>query len=498
MSPRTQLVFTGELTAGFALDEARRNMAAQFNLNEQQLAQMFGSGKEVVLKRHLEEGDALRYVRLLAGLGLKVQARPMPDTAGNTTTSPALMSTAMPLAPHSTSTHPWEHADTIPLEPMVALRPTPQVRPPVEPAFQPTDTSDTEALPVTQPSLLTMEEGEADEAMEVRCPTCGERQPMRVLCRQCATNLEMALKAKAEDAENAKAERLDAARARRGLPPVGGGRSGFGASGHASSTLRGADSTDDVQAPPLWAGGWEGRIGRLNFAIGMFVLWGALILSVLLTSAIPETPRGIFNFLILVLLTIMFFRLSALRLHDREHSGWWNLLMVAPSALVVVMFINPFIGALLTGLSVLMTIPFTIYLLFFPGNDGSNAYGEPPREGSVPLLLASVAALFALTMMAPRDAMFSAAGAGHGSLSEPGPGTPQSEDAQLAFATEYRVADKHKAFAASPDGSWGWKSDAASADIAMSEAMSTCEKHRPPSQRACLLIDVNGKPVPRN
>jgi uncharacterized membrane protein YhaH (DUF805 family) len=498
MSPRTQLVFTGELTAGFALDEARRNMAGQFNLNEQQLAQMFGSGKEVVLKRHLEEGDALRYVRLLAGLGLKVQARPMPDAPGNTTTSAALLSTSMPLAPYSTSTHAWEHADTIPLEQMVALRPAPSGRPPAEPPFQPTDTSDTEALPVTEPSPLTMAEGDAEEAMEVRCPSCGERQPMRVLCRKCATNLEMALKAKAENEEYAKAERLDAARARRGLPPAGRGKSGFGASGHASSILQGTEATTDVEAPPLWAGGWEGRIGRLNFATGMFVLWGGLILSVLLTSAIPETPRGVFNFLILVLLTIMFFRLAALRLHDRDHSGWWNLLMVAPFVLVAVMFFSPLLGAFLSGLAVLMTIPVYIYLLFFPGNDGSNAYGEPPREGSVPALLASVVALVVLTMVAPRESLLAAPGVSSGSPREPGRITPKSEDAQLAFATEYRVADKHKAFAASPDGSWGWKSEVASTDIAMSEAMATCEKHRPLSQRPCVLIDVNGKPVPRN
>ncbi len=43
-------------------------------------------------------------------------------------------------------------------------------------------------------------------ANRIRCPNCGERQTMRVMCRGCASFLEVALKAKAEREAEAKAK----------------------------------------------------------------------------------------------------------------------------------------------------------------------------------------------------------------------------------------------------------------------------------------------------
>ena len=53
-------------------------------------------------------------------------------------------------------------------------------------------------------------------------------------------------------------------------------------------------------------------------------------------------------------------RFSILRLHDLNLSGWYLLIGFIP-----------LIGNL-----------FSLYLLFAPGNEDSNDYGYPPREGS--------------------------------------------------------------------------------------------------------------------
>jgi hypothetical protein len=66
----------------------------------------------------------------------------------------------------------------------------------------PSRTDSAKAMP---PSLKALPAMEAPSRLVVFCPNCGERQTMRVLCRGCASFLEVAMKAKAERHEQARA-----------------------------------------------------------------------------------------------------------------------------------------------------------------------------------------------------------------------------------------------------------------------------------------------------
>ncbi len=493
MSMPLQLVFFGELIEGFTVDEVRRNLAEGFRLGNEQLDRMFG-GKAVVLKRNLSDDEAARYITHLASLGARAQTRPMP-VAANTSTFKVEPSVLSPLPPLTQSDGPLDPPfddaaragagrrasplpapDTVPLETMVPLRAAPMspaaTLTPLDP-FAPA------------PSALA----------DVTCPTCGERQSMRVLCSNCATNLERALAAKAESESAARFERLDATRARRGLPPAGQSRSGFGASGHAHSRL---PATASDEPPPLWGFGWEGRLGRLNYATGIWVLSAAMALVEIITHRLPMALGGIVSLLAVVAVFAMFFRLAALRFHDRGHSGWWNLIWAAPIFLAIIGIVAPRLGAGLMIAAVFMGITAWFFLLFFAGDDGDNAHGAPPHEGSVGALVLAILATSALGAFAPGDSpmaerLRSVGGRADSEVNQ----RLESAEARRAYATEYLASRDHKAFAASPDGSWGWVSEAATSDAAMTEALGTCEKHRPATQRPCELIDVNGRLVPR-
>jgi uncharacterized membrane protein YhaH (DUF805 family) len=366
-----------------------------------------------------------------------------------------------------------------------------------------------------QPSGLADLAGAAPEAQavdEVKCPNCGERQPMRVLCRHCATYLEVALGAQAEKEARAKAERVDAARARRGL----GRSSGFGASGlsgpasgHGSGTASGFRASGhgtsqhvgrgaDAPAAPLWGLGLQGRLGRLNYAIGTLSLWVVLLLAAMITLRMPKAVGAAINLLVTIPVILMSLRHSALRFHDRGHSGWWNLVWLAPAAAVVVGSIVPLMGVLMFLGAAVMTLAAIVYLLFIPGNDDDNAYGESPNEGQLPVFVVALAGVVGLASVAPNATMDELRKMAGAQSRDDAAASKKlgSREAVRAYSVAYRMAQQHKAFAASPDGTWGWKSDANTADEAMDGAMTNCERHRPAAHRPCELVSVDDKAVP--
>lgn len=154
MSAPVELVFRGEVLNGHAPDEVRRQMGRLLKLDDAQLAVLF-SGRPAVLKRHLDDAAAHRYVAQLAALGVRVHPRPM---AG-----PLPEATAVPSA--------------------------------VPPA----------AAPAVAPAALSLQPASAEE---IECPNCGLRQPKAVFCRGCTTDIEMGLAARAEERERREAERL--------------------------------------------------------------------------------------------------------------------------------------------------------------------------------------------------------------------------------------------------------------------------------------------------
>jgi uncharacterized membrane protein YhaH (DUF805 family) len=326
---------------------------------------------------------------------------------------------------------------------------------------------------------------------EVTCPKCSERQPMSVLCRNCATNLEMALAARAEDERAARAERIDATRARHGLPPSAFATTGSGASGRAHSRLRaGADDP-----PPLWGVGWDGRISRLNYATGIWVMYASAILVNIVTYRMPAALAGVIGTLAGLAMYAMSLRQTALRFHDRGHSGWWNLLWALPYLVLLLALASPRVGFRLLIPAVIVLVGTSLYLLFFPGDDDDNAYGAPARPGSGGALFASIIAFFALGALAPDDSPLGNRLRNIGRDDAAVAQRMRSAEAKRAYMTEYLLAGDQKAFAASPDGSWGWVAEARTDDAAMTEALGTCEKHRPATQRPCELVSVNGRPV---
>ncbi len=71
---RVDLVFEGQLLAGFERDQVRRALAERFKLDDARLDRMF-AGAPYVLKRDVAPDDASRYIALFAKLGARLMAK---------------------------------------------------------------------------------------------------------------------------------------------------------------------------------------------------------------------------------------------------------------------------------------------------------------------------------------------------------------------------------------------------------------------------------------
>lgn len=69
-------------------------------------------------------------------------------------------------------------------------------------------------------------------------------------------------------------------------------------------------------------------------------------------------------------------------------------------------------------------------------------------------------------------------------------------DTQLKALEEYQSAKGIKAFAAGPEGQFSAQSGFASASIAVREALKACDKDVAQKAKRCLLLDLDGDPVP--
>jgi hypothetical protein len=68
--------------------------------------------------------------------------------------------------------------------------------------------------------------------------------------------------------------------------------------------------------------------------------------------------------------------------------------------------------------------------------------------------------------------------------------------ANEAFAGDYARAGRHKAFAVSPRGAWGWSGDAANMRDAARAAFAQCQARREPYTADCEVVNVNGQWLP--
>ncbi|WP_144289827.1 DUF805 domain-containing protein, partial [Ideonella sp. A 288] len=378
-----RLVFRGELVAGHARDDVMRQVGAALRAEGGRLQQLF-SGSRVVLRSGLSAADAERHAAQLATLGALVHIER--DQAG------------MPMPAVAAS----------------ASRPA----------------------PVAVPAPATAAPPDVEQ---ITCPNCGEVQSRRILCRACATDMPMGIAAKLEAAQQSRAQRLDEARARRGLAPLGHG------------------AAHGDEAPSLWGLGWRGRVGRGGY---LGVSAALLAAVVLLTGWVLRAPSGgrlgVFT-LVMVAVAVFSLRLTVLRLHDVNRSGWWSLGLMVP-------WLGQLAGVLLA---------------VWPGTRGDNAHGAPPRDGQPLLGAAGVLALGLALVVGGRSIWTSFesgapgltlgdpdAGDAPGRAANPPSGGPPTMSAGVAglpnaearagFERDYLPATAHKAFAVSAGGSWGW------------------------------------------
>ena len=138
---------------------------------------------------------------------------------------------------------------------------------------------------------------------------------------------------------------------------------------------------------------FRGRIGRMRYLAYMFAFYLIVLVSVVIAPMISGATAGFaggdFSAIpvpvmimlgVLYLAIIVFWTLfGKRRLNDLNRSGWWLLLFFAPG---ILSSIHP----LLSLLSIL-TLALMVYMIFFPGTEGTNNFGPPPSANSTGVLV---------------------------------------------------------------------------------------------------------------
>lgn len=151
-----------------------------------------------------------------------------------------------------------------------------------------------------------------------------------------------------------------------------------------ASDLSHAGESGETYEPQILA--IAGRIGRLRYLAYTFGLTMACgIIAAIVTGILGViSPKLVMLGLIVYLPALAIsFIMAIRRLNDLGYPGWWCLLSIVP-------LINLFFG---------------LWIVFWPGNAGSNNYGLPPTRNSigvvilavvVPLLMVAVLAAVAI------------------------------------------------------------------------------------------------------
>ena len=140
------------------------------------------------------------------------------------------------------------------------------------------------------------------------------------------------------------------------------------------------------------------RFGRLSYMAWIMVLAFAVVVTTILLVIIGSMAGVTFNngagigFLLVgafCLIPFLYFMIvfQIRRLHDLNLSGWWVALPLVNAVLAQVLIalthsVN--LGLVLTGISLIINIIFSLYLMIAEGTDGINDYGDrrltPPWE----------------------------------------------------------------------------------------------------------------------
>ena len=134
-----------------------------------------------------------------------------------------------------------------------------------------------------------------------------------------------------------------------------------------------ASASDELYQPSIFS--FQGRLGRLRYlayGIGLnLVLMIVMVPLMGATAFMGGDPDGM-SVTVMAMIGIFYiatFVVSIMfgkrRLNDLNRSGWWFLLVIIP----------------------LVNLALIIYLLFFPGTDGSNNHGAPAVANSTGVLI---------------------------------------------------------------------------------------------------------------
>jgi uncharacterized membrane protein YhaH (DUF805 family) len=104
---------------------------------------------------------------------------------------------------------------------------------------------------------------------------------------------------------------------------------------------------------------FTGRLNRRTYLVGGFLVGVVYYIILYIIGLLGHNALTSLLTLVVVLLVIVVgFSMSAKRWHDLGQSGWLSLLLLIP-------LVNFFVW---------------LYLVFAPGKSGSNAYGPQPKD----------------------------------------------------------------------------------------------------------------------
>ena len=125
---------------------------------------------------------------------------------------------------------------------------------------------------------------------------------------------------------------------------------------------------DEVYQPAIFS--FSGRIGRLRYLAYSFSILVLMMVAMMFVGAGAGLSAGnaampvvtmVFAWIMVIAVFVLVVMFVKRRLNDLNRSGWWFLLNFIP---VVSLFL-------------------AIYLMFFPGTDGSNKFGPAPNANSL-------------------------------------------------------------------------------------------------------------------
>ncbi len=323
-----KIMFSGEILPGHDPAAVRERLVAALKAGPQAAERLF-SGKPVSLKSGLDEAQAQAYRRRLAAMGVAVRVEALAGAAAGA---------------------PSQAAPTLAGTPAAGLELVPA---PGLGQGQPGPGQDGEKA---ESALALVESVLADT---MACPKCGHVQPKRNLCQSCGVDMARVREAQQSSPDPA--------------PAAASTASPYAAPGARVDPLF---QEEMDERPRLLGFSFEGRMPRLSYLLGGLAVTfvGGIVFA--LAAALGPVASAVATMVI----AIPAWRLSVMRLHDINLSGWFGLLLAVP-----------IVGSLLS-----------LVLLFIPGTEGGNDYGpQAESHGWKPVLVVFGALLVGMSILLP-------------------------------------------------------------------------------------------------